>query len=49
MRGGRVAIAVEGRGRRYSIADWLTPEEVAAAKKALVEHLRGERSARYVV
>jgi ATP-dependent Lhr-like helicase len=48
-RGGRVAIAVEGRGRRYSVADWLTPEEVAAAKKALIEHLRGERSARYVV
>jgi len=49
MRGGRVAIAVEGRGRRYSIADWLKPEEVVAAKKALIEHLRGERSARYVV
>jgi hypothetical protein len=49
LRGGRVAIAVEGRGRRYSIADWLTPEEITAAKKALLEHLRGERSARYVV
>jgi ATP-dependent Lhr-like helicase len=49
MRGGRVAIAVEGRGRRYSVADWLTAEEIAAAKKALIEHLRGERSARYVV
>jgi ATP-dependent Lhr-like helicase len=49
MRGGRVAIAVEGRGRRYSVADWLTPEEVSAAKKALIEHLRGERSARHVV
>ena len=49
MRGGRVAIAVEGRGRRYSVADWLTPEEIAAAKKALIEHLRGERSARHVV
>jgi ATP-dependent Lhr-like helicase len=49
MRGGRVAIAVEGRGRRYSVADWLTPEEVASAKKALIEHLRGERSARHVV
>jgi ATP-dependent Lhr-like helicase len=49
MRGGRVAIAVEARGRRFTLADWLSPEEVAAAKKALVEHLRGERSARYVV
>ena len=49
MRGGRVAIAVEARGRRFTVADWLSPEEVAAAKKALFEHLRGERSARYVM
>jgi ATP-dependent Lhr-like helicase len=49
MRGGRVAIAVEARGRRFTVADWLSPEEVAAAKKALLEHLRGERSARYVI
>jgi ATP-dependent Lhr-like helicase len=49
LRGGRVAMAVEARGRRFTVADWLSPEEVAAAKKALVEHLRGERSARYVV
>jgi ATP-dependent Lhr-like helicase len=48
-RGGRVAIAVEARGKRYSVADWLSPEEAAAAKRALVEHLRGERSARYVM
>lgn len=45
-RGGRVAIAVEARGKRFSGADWLSPEEVAAAKKALLEHLRGEKSAR---
>jgi ATP-dependent Lhr-like helicase len=49
MRGGRVAIAVEGRGRRFSVADWLSPEEIAAAKKVLIEHLRGERSARYLM
>jgi ATP-dependent Lhr-like helicase len=49
MRGGRVAIAVEGRGRRFTIAEWLSPEEIAAAKKALVNHLRGEKSARYVM
>jgi ATP-dependent Lhr-like helicase len=48
-RGGRVAIAVEGRGRRYSVADWLSPEETAAAKKALIEHLRGEKSARHLM
>jgi ATP-dependent Lhr-like helicase len=49
LRGGRVAIAVEGRGRRFTVADWLSPEEVQTAKKALLEHLRGERSARYVM
>jgi len=49
MRGGRVAIAVEGRGRRFTVADWLSPEEIAAAKKALLEYLRGERSARYLM
>ena len=48
-RGGRVAIAVEARGKRYTVASWLSPEETAAAKKALLEHLRGERSARYVM
>jgi ATP-dependent Lhr-like helicase len=46
MRGGRVAIAVEARGRRYTVASWLSPDEAAAAKKALIEHLR---SARYVI
>jgi ATP-dependent Lhr-like helicase len=49
MRGGRVAIAVEARGRRFTVADWLTPEEAAEARRALVEHLRGERTARYVM
>ncbi|HMG00561.1 MAG TPA: hypothetical protein VK560_04895, partial [Gemmatimonadaceae bacterium] len=49
MKGGRVAIAVEGRGRRFTVADWLSPEEVETAKKALLDHLRGERSARYVM
>ena len=48
-RGGRIAIAVEARGKRYTLADWLSPDEAAAAKKALLEHLRGERSARYVM
>jgi ATP-dependent Lhr-like helicase len=48
-RGGRVAIAVEGRGRRYSVADWLSPDEIDAAKRALLEYLRGEKSARYLM
>ena len=49
MRGGRVAIAVEGRGRRFTVAEWLSPDEIAEAKKALLNHLRGEKSARYVM
>jgi hypothetical protein len=40
---------VEGRGRRYSVAEWLSPEEIAEAKKALIEHLRGEKTARYLM
>ena len=48
-RGGRVAMAVEARGRRFSVADWLSPEETATAKQALIEHLRGEKSARYLM
>ena len=48
-RGGRIAIAAEARGRRFSVADWLTPEEAVAAKAALREHLRGEKSAHYIV
>jgi hypothetical protein len=48
-RGGRIAIAAEARGRRFSVADWLTPEEAVAAKAALREHLRGENSAHYIV
>jgi len=49
MRGGRVAIAVEGRGRRFTVADWMTPEETANAKQVLLEHLRGEKAARYLM
>jgi ATP-dependent Lhr-like helicase len=49
MRGGRVAIAVEGRGRRYTVADWMTVEETAIAKQVLLEHLRGEKGARYLM
>ncbi len=49
IRGGRVAIAVEGRGRRFTVADWLSSDDIGEAKKALLEHLRGERSARHVM
>lgn len=48
-RSGRVAISVEGRGRRITVADWLTPEEVEKAKELLSAHLRGEKGARYLM
>ncbi|HEU4564282.1 MAG TPA: hypothetical protein VFS05_06530, partial [Gemmatimonadaceae bacterium] len=38
-RAGRVAMAVEGRGRRIVVAPSLTPHEVTAAARALAEHL----------
>ena len=49
LRAGRVAIAVEGRGRRFTVADWLTPEEINAARNVLLHHLRGEKSARFLM
>jgi ATP-dependent Lhr-like helicase len=48
-RGGRVAISVEGRGRRLVIADWMDKQEVLRAKEVLARHLRGEKSARYLM
>src|SRR4029079_10158377 len=48
-RAGRVAISVEGRGRRIVIADWMTREEVERAKEILSNHLRGEKGARYLM
>jgi ATP-dependent helicase Lhr and Lhr-like helicase len=48
MKGGRVALAVEGRGRRIVAADWLTPDELRQAKQRLREHLHGERGARFL-
>jgi ATP-dependent Lhr-like helicase len=48
-RRGKVAIAVEGRGRRITIAEWMKPEEVEQAKELLSAHLRGEKGARYLM
>jgi len=48
-RAGRVAISVEGRGRRVMIADWMTEEDVGKAKDLLLQHLRGEKGARYLM
>ncbi|HEV2641655.1 MAG TPA: hypothetical protein VGT98_03065, partial [Candidatus Elarobacter sp.] len=46
MRAGRVALAVEGRGKRIVAAEWLSPADAADARRALAEHVRGERGAR---
>jgi hypothetical protein len=46
---GRVAIAVEGRGRRLIIAEWMKREDVDRAKEILAAHLRGEKGARYLM
>jgi len=48
MRAGRVALAVEGRGKRVVAAEWLTPDEAVEARRVLSDHLRGERGARYL-
>jgi hypothetical protein len=48
-RGGKVAIAVEGRGKKVVVADWMTRDDVQKAKEVLAAHLRGEKSARYLM
>ena len=48
MRAGRVALSVEGRGKRVVTADWLSPDDLLEARRVLAEHLRGERGARYL-
>ena len=48
-RGGRVALSVEGRGKTVTAADWMTRDEIQRAKEVLAAHLRGEKSARYLM
>ena len=48
-RAGRVALSVEGRGRRVTIASWVQREDVDQAKELLSRHLRGEKGARYLM
>lgn len=48
-RAGKVALSVEGRGRRVTIASWMQREDVDQAKELLSRHLRGEKSARYLM
>lgn len=48
-RAGKIALAVEGRGKRVVAADWMTKENVREAKELLARHLRGEKNARYLL
>jgi ATP-dependent Lhr-like helicase len=48
-RAGRVAISVEGRGRRITIAEWMSRDDTELAKGLLSAHLRGEKGARYLM
>ncbi|MEO8576650.1 MAG: DEAD/DEAH box helicase [Gemmatimonadales bacterium] len=48
-RGGKVALAVEGRGKRVVAAEWMDKREIVQAKELLAQHLRGEKGARYLM
>jgi ATP-dependent Lhr-like helicase len=48
-RAGRVVLAIEGRGRRVTSARGLSKNEVQEAKQLAASHLRGEKSARYLM
>jgi ATP-dependent helicase Lhr and Lhr-like helicase len=48
-RGGKVILSIEGRGRRVVSADGLSKEEIVRAKELAATHLRGEKSARYLM
>jgi ATP-dependent Lhr-like helicase len=49
MRAGRVALSVEGRGKRVVRAEWLSDTEAAEAMRVLKAHVQGERGARYLL
>jgi ATP-dependent Lhr-like helicase len=48
-RGGKVVMAIEGRGRRTINAPGASKEEIQRAKELASSHLRGEKSARYLM
>jgi ATP-dependent Lhr-like helicase len=48
-RAGKVALSVEGRGKRVVAAEWMEKEDVTRAKEVLASHLRGEKNARYLM
>jgi hypothetical protein len=48
-RGGKVVMAIEGRGRRTVAAEGASKGNIQQAKELAASHLRGEKSARYLM
>jgi hypothetical protein len=48
-RGGKVVLSIEGRGRRVVARQGIVKEEIQQAKELAAAHLRGEKSARYLM
>jgi ATP-dependent Lhr-like helicase len=48
-RAGKVVLSIEGRGRRVVARQGIVKEEIQQAKELAATHLRGEKSARYLM
>jgi ATP-dependent Lhr-like helicase len=48
-RGGKVVLSIEGRGRRVVAGQGIVREEIQRAKELAASHLRGEKTARYLM
>jgi ATP-dependent Lhr-like helicase len=48
-RGGKVVLSIEGRGRRVAARQGIVREEIQRAKELAASHLRGEKTARYLM
>jgi ATP-dependent Lhr-like helicase len=48
-RGGMVVLSIEGRGRRVTAGQGIVREEIQRAKELAATHLRGEKTARYLM
>lgn len=48
-RGGKVILSIEGRGRRVVKREGASAEEIIEARRLAAAHLRGEKTARYLM
>jgi ATP-dependent Lhr-like helicase len=48
-RGGKVVLSIEGRGRRVVEGQGIVKNEIRQAKEIAAAHLRGEKTARYLM